>query len=92
MAKDAKVTKSKKGPTAYILYSTEIRPKIMEENPEMKFGEISKKIGQLWKELSAEEKAPYVEKSKSSKAASEDAPVKKSRKAAKESSEEESDE
>lgn len=29
------------------------------EHPEMTFGELTKKLGEIWKAMSAEEKAPY---------------------------------
>jgi len=35
------------------------RPNIKESNPEAKFSEIGKLMGQKWKELSPEEKKPY---------------------------------
>ena len=38
------------------------RPKIKEEQPEISFKEMGTKLGQMWKELSDEEKAPWQEK------------------------------
>lgn len=52
------------GKSPYILFSTEIRQKIKEENPKAKFGKIAKIIGKKWQELSPEEKAVWVEKAK----------------------------
>ncbi|KAK0426173.1 hypothetical protein QR680_009571 [Steinernema hermaphroditum] len=49
-------SKSKSG---YILFSAEIRKRIMNENPEAGFGEVSKIVGIEWKKLSDEEKKQY---------------------------------
>ena len=32
---------------------------VLKENPELKFGEVGKELGKRWKEMSAEQKAPY---------------------------------
>jgi hypothetical protein len=55
----------KKSP--YILFASEMRPKIKEENPGIKFGPLGKKLGQMWRELSPEERAKYGEKAKGGK-------------------------
>ncbi|CAB3407587.1 unnamed protein product [Caenorhabditis bovis] len=51
-----KVGKSKSG---YILFSAEVRKRIMHENPEAGFGEVSKIVGIEWKKLSDEQKKQY---------------------------------
>uniref|UniRef100_A0A914MU04 HMG box domain-containing protein n=1 Tax=Meloidogyne incognita TaxID=6306 RepID=A0A914MU04_MELIC len=48
--------KSKRG---YILFSAEVRRRVMNENPEAKYGEISEIIGTEWKRLSDEDKRDY---------------------------------
>uniref|UniRef100_A0A915DFK5 Protein polybromo-1 n=1 Tax=Ditylenchus dipsaci TaxID=166011 RepID=A0A915DFK5_9BILA len=48
--------KSKSG---YILFSAEVRKKIMSENPESGFGEVSKIVGIEWKKLPEENKRQY---------------------------------
>jgi hypothetical protein len=48
--------KSKSG---YILFSAEIRKRIMSENPEAGFGEVSKIVGLEWKKLTDEQKRQY---------------------------------
>mmetsp|Transcript_27894 Transcript_27894/g.28175 ORF Transcript_27894/g.28175 Transcript_27894/m.28175 type:complete len:223 (-) Transcript_27894:283-951(-) len=53
--------------SAYFVYSAELRDQIREEHPEMSLGSIAKMIGARWRELSAEEKAAYEEKSKRDK-------------------------
>lgn len=49
----------KKTPTAYLLFSNEVRSKVKEENPDLTFGETMKKIGEMWNTLDTEEKSKY---------------------------------
>lgn len=44
-----------------MFFSNAKRDQVRSENPELKFGEIGKHIGELWKNLSAEDKKPYEE-------------------------------
>ncbi|KAJ1447357.1 high mobility group box domain-containing protein, partial [Pelagophyceae sp. CCMP2097] len=54
-----------KGPkSSYIHFSMAKRPEVLAEDSSLTMGDISKKIGALWKELSEEEKAPYIEAAK----------------------------
>lgn len=53
----AKKTKKR---SAYVSFSVQIRPVVIQENPDLKFGEISKEISARWKALSVEEKAKYA--------------------------------
>ena len=55
--------KVKRAPSAYIIFSSEIRPTVKEENPDMKFGDIAKECAIRWKSLTDEEKAVYNAKS-----------------------------
>ncbi|KAL9642794.1 hypothetical protein ABK040_009869 [Willaertia magna] len=48
--------------TSYMLFSQEQRKKIVQETPEIKVTEVAKKVGALWKQLSAEQKQPYIDK------------------------------
>uniref|UniRef100_A0A7E4ZZ93 Bromo domain-containing protein n=1 Tax=Panagrellus redivivus TaxID=6233 RepID=A0A7E4ZZ93_PANRE len=48
--------KSKSG---YILFSAEVRKRVMSENPEAGFGEISRIVGVEWKKLTDEQKRQY---------------------------------
>ncbi|GMR54969.1 hypothetical protein PMAYCL1PPCAC_25164 [Pristionchus mayeri] len=48
--------KSKSG---YILFSAEIRKRIMAENPDAGFGEVSKIVGVEWKKLTEDQKKQY---------------------------------
>ena len=52
--------KKTKKRSAYVSFSVQIRPMVIQENPDLKFGEISKEISARWKALSAEEKAKYA--------------------------------
>lgn len=58
--------KKKKGPkkarSAFVYFGMEYRPKIRQENPDMKFAEISKAVGAKWKGATEEEKKPYFDK------------------------------
>ena len=42
-------------------------PQVKKENPEAKMGEMSKIIGEKWKGLTDEEKAPYQKKAEADK-------------------------
>lgn len=54
--------------TAYIIYSSEIRPKVAGEGSEKKtFTEIGRIIGQMWKDLPEKEKAKYEKRAKDDK-------------------------
>jgi HMG (high mobility group) box len=45
-----------------MLFSKEHRPKVKEENPDISFGGIGKKLGEMWRALSEKEKAAYKDK------------------------------
>eukprot|EP01025_Chloroclados_australasicus_P058477 TRINITY_DN7346_c0_g3_i1.p1 TRINITY_DN7346_c0_g3~~TRINITY_DN7346_c0_g3_i1.p1 ORF type:complete len:212 (-),score=70.78 TRINITY_DN7346_c0_g3_i1:221-856(-) len=49
----------KRGLSAYMMYSNEKRNEVKEKFPDLGFTEIPKKIAEMWKGLSAEEKQPY---------------------------------
>lgn len=58
----------KRGMSSFMYFSNEVRPKIKKEHPEMSFGELGKKIGEMFRELSPEEKLKYEEMAKKDKA------------------------
>ena len=58
----------KRGLSAYMYYTADVRAKFKEENPDAKLGDLAKLMGAKWKTLSAEDKAPYEEKAKEDKA------------------------
>jgi len=49
----------KKAMTAFMYFSTGIRPEVKEENPELSFGDIAKTIGKRFKSLTSEEKQKW---------------------------------
>lgn len=49
---------------AFMVWAREKRKLISQENPKMHNSEISKMLGVMWKELTEEDKIPYIEKSK----------------------------
>ena len=57
----------KKAMTAFFYFSTEMRPKIKKDNPDMSFGDLGKKIGELYRALSADEKKRYEDMAKKDK-------------------------
>ena len=58
----------KRGLSAYMYYTADVRAKFKEENPDAKLGDLAKLIGAKWKTLSDEDKVPYEEKAKEDKA------------------------
>lgn len=60
--------KVKRAQSAYIFYTNDARPQFKEQNPDKKVTELAKLMGAAWKELSEEEKAPFVAKAETDKA------------------------
>jgi len=58
--KEKDLNAPKRPKTAYIFYCSDQRAKVKEEDPSLKFGDIAKKLSSQWKEMSEEEKDPYV--------------------------------
>ena len=48
----------------FLFFSNEKRNQLRTEHPELKMTDISSKLGELWRNMTDEERAPYVEKSK----------------------------
>lgn len=68
-------TKEKKDPnapkranTSYIFFSNEMRSKLKEKNPEMTFAEIGKRMGELFRELTPEQRERYEKMAREDKA------------------------
>lgn len=57
----------KKPLTAYVFFSIEERSNILKDDPNINFGDISKKLSEKWKSLSENEKIPYINKSNEDK-------------------------
>jgi len=66
--RDDEEKKVKHARTAYIFFSSEVRPKLKEKNLGMSLTDISKLIGTMWHALSDEAKKKYVEMEKQDKA------------------------
>lgn len=52
----------KKALTAFMFFSNHMRDRVKEENPGISFGEVAKKIGQMFKALTEKEKVKWDEK------------------------------
>uniref|UniRef100_A0A3Q4HGP4 High mobility group box 2a n=1 Tax=Neolamprologus brichardi TaxID=32507 RepID=A0A3Q4HGP4_NEOBR len=52
----------KKPPSAFLIFTSEHREKIKEDNPGISITDISKTCGEMWKKMSTTEKAPYEAK------------------------------
>jgi hypothetical protein len=55
----------KRKPSSYLMFSMEYRKVVTQESPELSLGEISKRCGAKWKELSEEEKNSWKQKAES---------------------------
>ncbi|PNH10468.1 Non-histone chromosomal protein 6, partial [Tetrabaena socialis] len=47
--------------SAFMYFSNANRSKVKAENPNIAFGEVGKRLGELWKEATPEDKVPYEE-------------------------------
>ena len=54
----------KRPPSAFLLFSGDHRRSIKEKNPDMSNTDVSKELGKLWREMTEEEKKPFVEREK----------------------------
>ena len=61
MTKDEK-TKPKRAPNAYMMFCKKTRPEIIKENPDITFTETGKKLGEMWRALTDDEKKKYAKK------------------------------
>jgi hypothetical protein len=53
-------TKPKRKPNAYMNFVKKMRSVIVKENPDMGFTDIGKKMGEMWRELTDDEKKKYA--------------------------------
>lgn len=56
--------KIKRPLSSFMCFSKANRADIKAKNPTLTFGELGSKIGAIWKELPAEQKAPFIEQAK----------------------------
>jgi len=59
-----KEKKPKRPPNGYMMFSSDIRPKIMKENPGLKVTEVAKKTGAAYRALGDDEKKKYTDAAK----------------------------
>uniref|UniRef100_A0A8C5V9F8 HMG box domain-containing protein n=1 Tax=Microcebus murinus TaxID=30608 RepID=A0A8C5V9F8_MICMU len=52
----------KRPPSGFFLFCSEFRPKIKSANPGISIGDVAKKPGEMWHNLSDSEKRPYITK------------------------------
>uniref|UniRef100_A0A8D2CXG1 High mobility group protein B3 n=1 Tax=Sciurus vulgaris TaxID=55149 RepID=A0A8D2CXG1_SCIVU len=52
----------KSPPSGFFLFCSEFRPKIKSTNPGIPFGDVAKKLGKMWNNLSDSKKQPYITK------------------------------
>lgn len=57
----------KRALSAYTLFSMEIRPTLLAENPEATFGQVSQLAAGMWKKLSKPKTKPFLERAESDK-------------------------
>ena len=60
--------KPKKAKNAFMLFTAANREQVKTDNPDIKPTDISKKMGEMWADLSDEDKEPYVEEAEKLKA------------------------
>lgn len=49
----------KRGASAFMHFSSAKRAEVKENNPGIAFGDVGKKLGEMWKALSADDRGPY---------------------------------
>lgn len=64
---DDEFSKIKKPKNPYMIFCDENRNDIKENNPDIKFGEISKILSEKWKKINENEKKQFIEKSEKDK-------------------------
>jgi len=58
----------KKSLSSFVLFSSSMRPKVVQKNPSLKFTEIGAELGKLWKQLPEPARKPYNTKAEKDKA------------------------
>jgi hypothetical protein len=54
--------KGKKPLSGFMLFAKEHREQVKKDNPEITFGGVGKKLGEMWRALSEKEKAAYKDR------------------------------
>jgi hypothetical protein len=58
----------KRNASAYFLFASEMRPKLMAEDSTLTYFSVATKVGELWREMDEEKKKPYEDKAVEDKA------------------------
>ena len=53
---------SKRPPSGFFLFCSEFHPKIKSINPGISIGDVARKLGEMWSNLSDQERQPYTNK------------------------------
>ncbi|OON18820.1 Bromodomain protein, partial [Opisthorchis viverrini] len=59
-----KKRKLRKPPSGYVLYAGEVRKRLLQERRDAPFGEISREVGQMWRQMSTAQRDLYERKAK----------------------------
>jgi hypothetical protein len=65
--KENNTNKIKRPMSAYMFFCNDKRQSIKEQYPDKSFGELTKKLSELWKDINSNEKKIYVEKAENDK-------------------------
>ncbi|OHS98711.1 hypothetical protein TRFO_08690 [Tritrichomonas foetus] len=57
-------TPIKRPPNAYMLFCKEIREQLLQKEPDLTYKSVMNRFGELWKNMTKEEKAPYKDKAR----------------------------
>jgi len=57
--KKSKKSVTKRSPSSYMLFCKDFREEVKKDSPDMKFGDITKALGQMWRDLSDKKKKKY---------------------------------
>ncbi|KAL5112565.1 Protein polybromo-1 [Taenia crassiceps] len=60
--RSGKKRKLRKPPSGYVIYAGEIRKKLLQDRPDAPFGEISREVGLMWRQMPSHERDIYERK------------------------------
>ena len=58
--KEKEKPKPKRKPNAYMNFVKKMRPEVVKENPDLSFTDIGKRMGEMWRALTDDEKKKYA--------------------------------
>tara|TARA_B100000475_G_C14966258_1_gene301982 strand:- start:549 stop:914 length:366 start_codon:yes stop_codon:yes gene_type:complete len=62
IAENSEPLKKKRKPSSYLCFSMEYRKKVIQEEPNLSLGDVSKKCGAAWKSLTEDEREAWKKK------------------------------